>query len=332
MLLSEDIILPSVLEDGPLKLCAKRYSPAHVPERKQRVALIFLPNIGAHCETWQTSIERLFQIQHVCKRRTKVVVSEAWALEYPDHGRAVILNEHALVAPNAKPDAHWFARAISRFMNSGLVNVDAIISVGYSDSTSVIISATKGMDLKNLPMLILVEPLLITPDAQARFRQGGPNSPLQTTIKRQCYIWPSREDARHWMSRQSPWKDWEPQVLAHFVEFALRDLPTATYPDTSNGVTPCWTQQKEVISYALDSTDRITELCGVLPVHCIFGAKNDFAAESQQALIDLRCGRRMASITRIPGAGHLVVQEQPFKLAERIFAILNPEDYNVCKL
>jgi len=185
------------------------------------------------------------------------------------------------------------------------------------------------MDLNILPMLILVEPTLMTRQVLAEFTQSGANSPF-APLERD--MWPSREDARAWMSRRSPWKDWKSQVLDHFIEFALRDLPIATYPNTRSGVTLCCTRQQEAISDqdAFDSIDRLTELCGMLPVHCIFGAKHDLvAAETQQALIS---GRRMASVTRIPGAGHLVVQEQPFKLAERVFAILNPDDYSVCKL
>lgn len=114
-------------------------------------------------------------------------------------------------------------------------------------------------------------------------------------------------------------------------EFALRDLPTATYPDAQGGVTLCCTRQQEVTGYtyyqdAIDGVDRLTELCGVLPVHCIFGEKNDLmwvaihslffyaffndgvdsAAETQKALVDPTSGRRMASVTRIRGAGHLV--------------------------
>ncbi|KAF8136001.1 hypothetical protein K438DRAFT_1882103 [Mycena galopus ATCC 62051] len=102
--------------------------------------------------------QEALEIQHVSKRKTKVVVSEAWALEYPHHGRPAILNEYSLVTLNARPDGHWFARAMARFMDSGLVKANKIIPVGYSASTGVVILATKGMDLQNISILILVEP------------------------------------------------------------------------------------------------------------------------------------------------------------------------------
>lgn len=139
--------------------------------------------------------------------------------------------------------------------------------------------------------------------------------------------WPTRQDARLWLSRRPPWKDWEPRVLDLFVEFALRDLPTETYPDAKGGVTLRCTRQQEVTGYtyhqdAIDGVERLTELCPILPIHCIFGEKTDLiAAETQAALLDPNSGRKMASVARIPGAGHLVVQEQPFKLAECIFAL-----------
>ncbi|KAJ6511533.1 alpha/beta-hydrolase [Mycena vitilis] len=338
-LLVENFIIPGAPEDDLLKTCAKRYTPAHLPERKRSVALMFTPNIGAHCETWQTAIEKLFDIQQADSRGTDLVISEAWALEYPNHGRAAIINDHALLKRPQGADGQVCARAVLRFMNSGLVKADALIPVGYSASTCVMILTTSGMDLNKLPypMMILVEPPMMTREVMAKASKlTGPRSPhaqlemVMTAVGSKRDIWPTREDARQWMSRRPPWNNWKAEVLDHFVEFALRDLPTAAYPETKRGVTLCCTRQQEVTAYthfhdAIDGVARLTELCAVLPVHCIFGAKNDLiAAETQKALIDPASGRKMASITRIPGAGHLVVQEEPHKLAERIYAIVNP--------
>lgn len=82
------------------------------------------------------------------------------------------------------------------------------------------------MDLNKLPypMMILVEPPMMTRQILAKAsKRTGPSSPhaqLQMVIaavgsKRD--IWPTREDARQWMSLRSPWKDWKPQVLDYFV-------------------------------------------------------------------------------------------------------------------
>ncbi|KAJ7185663.1 alpha/beta-hydrolase [Mycena filopes] len=319
----DDFAIPGATEDDFLKICAKRYRPKQQPKKGTRTAaLLFTPNVGAHRETWQTSIERLFEIQHRAGTGIDIAISEAWALEYPHHGLAAIVNEDAL-------------------LNRPQGIADMIIPVGYSASTCVIILTTSGMDLNRLPypMMILVEPPMMTRQVLAKAsRRTGSNSPhaqlelVIATVESKRDTWPTREEARRWMAHRLPWKDWNPRVLEHFAEFALRDLPTATYP-TGTGVTLCCTRKQEVTCYtyyqdALDGVDRLTELCPVLPIHCIFGEKNDLiAAETQRALVDPASGRRMASITRIPGAGHLVVQEQPFKVAERILAILNPQEH-----
>ncbi|KAG6885317.1 hypothetical protein C0993_003294 [Termitomyces sp. T159_Od127] len=44
--------------------------------------------------------------------------------------------------------------------------------------------------------------------------------------------------------------------------------------------------------------------------------------EVQDSIVDPKEGRKFASITRIKGVGHLVVQEAPAKLAKAIFAVL----------
>ncbi|KAJ6511479.1 alpha/beta-hydrolase [Mycena vitilis] len=319
--LVEDFIIPGAPEDDLLKICAKRYSPAQRPEGKRSVALMFTPNVGTHRETWQTAIEKLFDIQDASSTVPDVAISEAWALEYPNHGRAAIINEYALLNRPQGAGAHVFARAVLRFMSSGLVKADTLIPVGYSASTCVMILTTCGMDLNKLPypMMILVEPPMMTREVLAEASKlTGPNSPhaqmdmVIATVGKKRDIWPTREDARQWMSRRHPWKIWKPEVLNRFVEFALRDLPTATYPETQGGVTLCCTRQQEVTGYtyyqdAIDGVDRLTEICAALPVHCIFGEKNDLvAAETQKALVDPVSGRKFASITRIPGAGHLV--------------------------
>ncbi|KAJ6511412.1 alpha/beta-hydrolase [Mycena vitilis] len=339
--LVEDFVVPGAPEDDHLVICAKRYSPAQLPEGKRCVALMFTPNVGTHRETWQTAIEKLFDIQQA--RVTDITISEAWALEYPNHGRAAIINEHALLKRPQGTGAYVFARAVGRFMSSGLIKADALIPVGYSASTCVMILTTCGMDLHNLPypMMILVEPPMMTREVLAKASKlTGPNSPhaqmemVIAAVGSKRDTWPTREDARQWMARRPPWKYWKPEVLNHFAEFALRDLPTATYPEAQSGVTLCCTRQQEVTGYtyyqdAIDGVDRLTELCARLPIHCIFGEKNDLiASETQKALIDPASGRKFASITRIPGAGHLVVQEQPCKLAEHIFAILNPSEHS----
>lgn len=159
-------------------------------------------------------------------------------------------------------------------------------------------------------------------------------------------IWASREAAKVWLGKRFPWKDWDPEVLDIYVvsislsislssftvvqNQGLRPLPTAFYPDKTDGVTLNATWADENSAYTKDGATQITSLwhlnilCGALPVHLIYGAKNDLmcvkislndvqftpiscsSREIQDSIIDASEGRTFASITRIPGAGHWV--------------------------
>lgn len=62
--------------------------------------------------------------------------------------------------------------------------------------------------------------------------------------------------------------------------YGFRDLPTALYPDRSDGVTLACTRAQETAGYiyhqdGIDSLDRLSELCATVPVHCILGEKID---------------------------------------------------------
>jgi hypothetical protein len=83
--------------DYPLYMTAKRYwlpafdSHANDPNA---ITLIFLHATSFHKETWEPTIERLFQIASLPTNALKI--REAWAIECPNHGQSALLNEKAL--------------------------------------------------------------------------------------------------------------------------------------------------------------------------------------------------------------------------------------------
>lgn len=109
----------------------------------------------------------------------------------------------------------------------------------------------------------------------------------------------------------------------------LRPLPTAFYPDKTDGVTLTATWVDENAAYSKDSGTTFTALwnlntlCSVVPVHLVYGARNDLmyvdislvnsvtltfcrSREIQDSIIDASQGRTFASVTRVPGVGHWV--------------------------
>ena len=143
---------------------------------------------------------------------------------------------------------------------------------------------------------------------RTREAMGLPQSPADAALQNAMAfakvrkdIWPSRQAAREWLARKAPWRAWDARALDLYVvrdhsprswqpacgltvngrqEYALRDLPTPTYPDRREGVTLATTREQEYAGYVYyedgySGLIRLRELCGVIPVHAVFGARND---------------------------------------------------------
>ena len=60
----------------------------------------------------------------------------------------------------------------------------------------------------------------------------------------------------------------------------LCDLPTAVYPDATEGVTLATTRTNEIVGYSFHKNgfvalEHLIDLCGAMPVHAVYGAKKD---------------------------------------------------------
>ncbi|KAG7441388.1 uncharacterized protein BT62DRAFT_486103 [Guyanagaster necrorhizus] len=165
------------------------------------------------------------------------------------------------------------------------------------------------------------------------------------TVDNRHDIWTSREAAKAWLGKRFPWKVWDLEVLDIYVvsiglpvflsllivaqNHGLRPLPTAFYPDKTDGVTLSATWVDENAAYSKDGGTSFTALrnlntlYSVVPVHLVYGAKNDLMCVKtslvnnvthspsrshgiQDSIIDADQGRTFASITRVPETGHWV--------------------------
>ena len=81
-----------------------------------------------------------------------------------------------------------------------------------------------------LTTLVLIDPVFqATPVMPAR--AGAANYAHLSTFRRD--IWPSRSVATQSFNKSPFYKEWDPRVLALWNQHALRELPTAVYPDPS---------------------------------------------------------------------------------------------------
>ena len=91
----------------------------------------------------------------------------------------------------------------------------------FSDLWLYRITATLGYPLDRLPLssLIMVEPPMMTPEIVKHGLETG-SLPMIRAIefaKTRRDIWSSREEAREWFAKRSPWKRWDKRVFDLFI-------------------------------------------------------------------------------------------------------------------
>ncbi|KAJ6609565.1 hypothetical protein B0H10DRAFT_2063894 [Mycena sp. CBHHK59/15] len=112
--------------------------------------------------------------------------------------------------------------------------------------------------------------------------------------------WASRAEARAWLAPRAPWRGWDARVLQAFVDHGLHETS-----DGDAGVALKCAPQQEAVAYP--------------------DVQPHFAAIIQNALADAVPGRTFASVTRVEG-GHMLVQEQPDRMARAICDVLDSVD------
>ncbi|PBK71188.1 alpha/beta-hydrolase [Armillaria solidipes] len=274
------------------KLCGQKVQPGYV--------LILTHGTGFHKEQWEPTISHLFDLD------------KQNAIPIYDYVDALMALRRDLLGKS----------------NPDYTERDKFILVGHSAGTVACVLALASFNPSNTVMfdsLILVETPIYHPSAAVH--HTAMYKAISTITKRHD-VWASRDEARTWFRKRFPWKAWDPEVLDTYVNHGLRTLPTAFYPDKPDGVTLSATWVDENAAYSKDSGSatalwNLNTLCGVLPVHLIYSARNDlFSREIQDSIVDTTEGRNFASITCVAGTGHWVMQEAPKQMAEALWKFL----------
>lgn len=99
-----------------------------------------------------------------------------------------------------------------------------------------------------LTTLILLDPVIFPPETgskKADFRVAR-----MSTWRRD--LWSSQEDAARGFRKSNFYASWDPRVLDRWLQYGLRKLPTALYPDSTEGdtrVTLKTTKHQEVFTF-----------------------------------------------------------------------------------
>lgn len=87
-MLQEAYTLPPALDAYSLYITAKRYWMAEFEahtEDPDAITLILLHSTSFHKETWEPTLERVFEL--AVRDPGKVKIRDAWAMDCPNHGK-----------------------------------------------------------------------------------------------------------------------------------------------------------------------------------------------------------------------------------------------------
>ncbi|RDB21685.1 hypothetical protein Hypma_011238 [Hypsizygus marmoreus] len=314
---------PKHASDSGLKITAKCYTKGNSADNLSGLTLLFTHCIGAHKEQWEPTIEHIFKSQETkdeCHR-----IREAWSFDWQNHGDAAILNREALQTRLDGVSIYEWAPPIAAFVRSPRMNGHRMVALGHSAGAGAIMLTTKEFALSQIPYaaIVLIEPAMVTRElfnAHIEDRMASMNFAVSATSVRRD-TWVSREVAFTWFSKRFPWNVWDPRVVRILTEHGLHE--------SSSGVTLKCDKRQEAVSYPdveghFESTTILGRICYALPIHLVWGTRSDLIPEFiQDSLSDSAEGRFVASVTRVKGAGHMVVQEQPDRLAMSLCEILD---------
>ncbi|KAJ7446320.1 Alpha/beta hydrolase family-domain-containing protein [Mycena latifolia] len=290
-----------------LKMTADRYSTRESAANAEGLTLIFGHGIGSHKEQWEPIIEEIFRLQHSKVPHQRL--HEAWTLDRQNHGDAVL----ALAA-------YEWAEAIAAFVLTPAMQGKRIVLIGHSAAAISMVGATKPTSISPYTALILIEPAMVAPDLFHRYVEKT-ISGLAAAIPARRDTWPSREYAHKWFKERYPWNIWDTRVLQAFTTHGLVDMPDGS-------VTLKCDKYQEPNCYPdtfahFDSVDHMARACSTVPVHIVWGTRDDLVPEiARGSISDHSKGRLVTSITRVEG-GHMLVQENPNGVALEIRRILD---------
>ncbi|KAG5653239.1 hypothetical protein H0H81_001622 [Sphagnurus paluster] len=290
-----------------LKAIAKRYtSTSGIPE--DGITLLFAHSLGSHKEQWEPTIRRIFHLQKRKDIRNRI--REAWAFDWQSHGDAGVANQDTLKSRQDAVSASEWGLALESFVR-GYLKGHRVVALGHSAGTGAIMMSLKNTPIHKPPYIavFLIEPTIIAQDlftARTKERERSANMSKKMTLERRD-TWPNEEAAAAYLRRRLPWKSWDTRVFDIYIKEGLQ---TVTTPD-GEVVALKTSKRQEGLAYPhftpyIEAAQLFKERCTVIPFHVIFGANIDFVPRYiQESLCDASQGRKPASVTKVPGAGHL---------------------------
>ncbi|KIJ52534.1 hypothetical protein M422DRAFT_243323 [Sphaerobolus stellatus SS14] len=319
-LIIERFVIPMDSSNGslPLRVAVKRYTSSSSAPSPNGVSLLLTHGVTFHKELWEPVITRLFDLHS--QYGSPLHIREAWAIDSPNHGESAALNDHIL-GPTLITFREY-ARAIVSFLESGLIDLryHRLIGLSHSAGSAPLIWAAdqwyRTYNYFPFRSLLLLEPPLISATLDKKYKNF--NSFLAAKALKRRETWASQEEAMAWFQKQQ--RSWDPQCIQLFSQYGLRQ--------TSAGVSLNCRGAQEAACYSVIEQNEVlnilSHICPRIPIHTIFSEFVDLSPnpEIRQNIVDARAGRKMASVTWMPGVGHFAPLENPDVSAHAVFHCL----------
>ena len=170
-----------------------------------------------------------------------------WIADVAQQGQSGIVNEDLL---GNDPCWNDHPRDLLGLINAKRKEMPRpIIGIGHSMGGSHLVNVAL-MHPRLFTTLILLDPVIQTQSSAPP--ESGETPALLSTFRRDK--WPSRAVAAAGYQKSKFYQQWDPRVIKRQVEFGLRDLPTAIYPEEvpeggEKPVTLATTRHQEVFTF-----------------------------------------------------------------------------------
>ncbi|RYP71896.1 hypothetical protein DL770_008051 [Monosporascus sp. CRB-9-2] len=225
-------------QEDVLHIHIKQYVPHDNPDPQPGDVTI----IGAHANGFPKELyEALWADLHARSKAQGFRIRGIWIADVANQGQSGVLNEHAL---GNDPCWHDHTRDLLHMTNVFRAEMPRpLVGVGHSFGGN-ILTHLSLIHPRLFTTLVLLDPVITHFTFK---RMGAGVGPTQSsTFRRET--WPSRQAAAEAFRRSPFYLSWDSRVLDAWITHAIRDTPTALFPDAGQ-VTLKTTKHQEVFTF-----------------------------------------------------------------------------------
>ncbi|GAA5978125.1 hypothetical protein JCM5350_007404 [Sporobolomyces pararoseus] len=338
-----------------LVLKVNRYRPKQKKKETKGLTLVFSHANGFYKEVWEPMLLELlkdFEEDDCC-----LPIEEIWALDcvlqgdsailnedvlgtvfnWCDHGRDILnfiisyidsepspsLKEGDLVEPSLNVDPQLFKldNDVSSIPPPGATRTipserryrdKIIVGIGHSlGGGGTAFAATACPSL--FSSVIFLDPVLVTPHYPSKSTKPLASGALVRREK-----WNSREEAFEGFLKKAFFRSWDEKVLKGYCEFGLRETSDGKVALKTTARNEAGNLGGPEFFFSIRANLRLATLPSSLPVHWIWAEENRSVLPefNIRQLVEERVPH--STMSRVEGAGHLIVHEKPKETARLI--------------